>query len=262
MFYPAEPAALRREVEALLAGVEPAGSAEVIRGIVVPHAGYRYSGRTAGYAYGRLRGRPTTTVVVIAPSHREFFEGVSVYSGEAYATPLGEVVLDVELRDRLLAESDIIIAGEAGHRGEHAVEVQLPFLQTVLPAFRLLPLVIGDQQPGTCLELGRALAATANAPGILMVASSDLSHYHPLISALGLDQVILDDMTRFDPQGLLEHLESGITEACGGGPIAAMMTALLASGTRRFSILHHTTSAETSGDAGSVVGYCSAAAFA
>lgn len=260
-FYPADRAALAAQVDRLLDAAVPRKAMDV-RGLVAPHAGYMYSGFTAAHAYALLRRRAPEVVVIIAPSHRDAFEGVSVYPGSAYATPLGDVPVHAALRTKLLAASHFVRAGEAGHRGEHAVEVQLPFLQRTIGAVSLLPLVMGDQRPVTCRALGTALAGVLAGADALIIASTDLSHFHSKEIAEQLDALVIDDVRRGDPDGLLGHLGRGEAEACGGGPTAAALFALHGLGVTRMRILHHCTSADVTGDASSVVGYLSAAAIA
>lgn len=260
MFYPAEPAALKRDIAALLERVGGTPAIGGVRGIIAPHAGYVYSGFTAAHAYGLLRGAAYETVVVVSPSHREYFDGISLYPGDSYETPLGVVPLDTALRECLVKESDIIRLSTAGHGEEHAIEVQLPFLQHMLSGFLLLPVVMGDQRREYCLELGRALGVAVRGRNALLVASTDLSHYHSSARAGRLDQIVMDDLARFDAGGLMTHLERGETEACGGGPTVAVMTALRALGVDHMMILHHCTSGDITGDHASVVGYLSAVA--
>ncbi len=178
-FYPADPAALRSEVEEMIAAAGAPESPGALRGIVSPHAGYMYSGPTAAAAYARLAGRRFRTVVVVAPSHREAFAGVSVFPGAAYETPLGRLDIDAELREVLARRHELVNPVAAGHRDEHAIEVQLPFLQVMLGEFRLVPLVIGSQTRETCFSLGDLLGRECRDREVLLVASTDLSHYFP-----------------------------------------------------------------------------------
>jgi len=261
LFYPREPAVLRRTIGGLFEGVRAGTLTGDVRGIIVPHAGYLYSGATAVSAYALLQGTSFDTVVIVAPSHREYFDGASVYSGDAYETPLGVIRVDTALRNRLLAESTLVRASEEGHAEEHAIEVQLPLLQHVLADFSLLPVVLGDQRSAYSLELGRALGVAVQGRNVLLVASTDLSHYHPVALARRLDQVAIDDIGRFDAAGLMEHLEQGRTEACGGGPVVAVMTALQVLGVGRMTVLHHGNSGDVTGDSAGVVGYMAAAAL-
>jgi AmmeMemoRadiSam system protein B len=260
VFYPGDP----DELAGTIAGMISPGSGEAgspVRGIIAPHAGYAYSGRTAARAYGMLARGAYDTVVVVSPSHREFFEGVSVYDGDAYTTPLGRIPVDRELRAALLAAAPCVRASGAGHREEHAVEVHLPFLQTVLGAFSLLPLVIGHQTPETCFALGEALATVLRDRRALLVASTDLSHFHTDREAREIDAVMIGDVRLFDSEGLMSHLSDGTTEACGGGPAVAVMTALKRLGAHRLEVVEYATSGDVTGDRRSVVGYMSAVAY-
>ena len=260
VFYPADPGELARTIAGLNLGREPEVSPG-IRGIIAPHAGYLYSGPTAGRAYGRLARGGYDIVVVVAPSHREYFEGVSVYDGEAYRTPLGTVSVDRDLRDALIQAAPFVVASAEGHGEEHAVEVHLPFLQTALGTFPFLPLVIGHQTPETCFALGEALSRLLCHRRGLIVASTDLSHFHSDSEAREIDAVAIGDVRGFDPRALMSHLTEGAAEACGGGPVVAVMTALRGLGATRVEVMGYATSGDVTGDLRSVVGYLSAVAF-
>ena len=257
MFYPAEPEELRRAVAALIGrpGGKPAGGEGGLRGIVAPHAGYMYSGPTAGAAYARLAGRRVDTVVVAAPSHREAFAGVSVYPGDAYETPLGRVPIDADFRERLLSAGGPVRAAEAGHRAEHAIEVQLPFLQAVLEEWRLVPLVVGSQTREVCLALGDMLAQLSAGRNVLLVASTDLSHYNPQPVAEKLDAEMLREVGEFDADGVLAAEAEGRGTACGYGALAAALWAARVLGATRSQVVRYATSGAVSGDLDSVVGY-------
>lgn len=260
MFYPDDPHELAETIEELTREAASQGGGH-IRGIIAPHAGYMYSGPTAARAYGRLAGATYETVVVVAPSHREFFEGVSVFEGTAYRTPLGTVEVDVKLREELIANCPCVHASFAGHRDEHAVEVHLPFLQQMLGRFRFLPLVIGHQTPETCFELGKGLARVLEHRDALLVASTDLSHFYPDETARNIDAVMIADVRRFDGDGLMAHLTGGAAEACGGGPTVAVMTALKTLGATRMDVVDYATSGDVTGDRRNVVGYLGAIAI-
>jgi AmmeMemoRadiSam system protein B len=259
LFYPADRAEVEREVNSLLKTVDPLKIEGTVRGLIVPHAGYQYSGFTAAHAFALLSGRSYRTVVIISPSHREYFDGVSVFPGDGYAPPLGVAPLDREVRSALAQETSLVRSSLEGHGDEHAIEVQLPFLQCVLGEFSLLPIVMGDQRREYCLELGRALG-TVLGEDVLLVASSDLSHYYPAAVADQLDRVARDDVRSFDAERLMRDLEMKNVEACGGGPIVAAMVALQQRGVDTMHILHHCNSGDVTGERRSVVGYLSAAA--
>ncbi len=262
MFYPENPSSLRSEVSRML---REAGERTVkgkVRGLVAPHAGYLYSGSTAARGYAQLQGDSYQVVAIISPSHHEYFDGVSVYSGDAYRTPLGQVPVHGQLREMLGQQCACVEISERGHREEHALEVQLPFLQQVLTSFSVLPIVIGNQHRTNCYDLGKGLAAILRGKDYLLVASTDLSHYHSSGLANKLDSLIIDDIARFDYGGLMADLEQGKAEACGGGPVVAMMVALDGLGVSQMRVLHHCNSGDVTGDVERVVGYLSAAAYA
>ena len=186
-----------------------------------------YSGRTAARAYKQLEGQSYDVVVVIAPSHTVFFQGASVYSGGAYQTPIGVADIDRDLSEAIAGINPSVYLSNKGHtggsvRGEHSLEVQLPFLQQVLGSFKLVAIVMGDQEEATCVGLGEVLASALEGKNSLIVASTDLSHFHPEKEARALDGNILKAIEKFNPEMLLSILSSGSGEACGGGPVAAM----------------------------------------
>jgi AmmeMemoRadiSam system protein B len=261
LFYPADPEILKRDIALMLGVVEARAGSERLCGIIAPHAGYVYSGSTAASGYALLAGSTYDTVVIVSPSHRESFDGVSVYPGDAYATPLGMVRINAQLRRKLVDACDIVLLSEAGHTEEHAIEVQLPFLQAVLHDFSLLPLVMGNQSREICFALGEVLGSVLQGEHALLVASTDLSHYHSSKVADRLDAVVIEDVQRFDHQALMRDLEDGRAEACGGGPAVAVMIALQRLGARRMAVTRHSNSGDITGDHGSVVGYLSAVAF-
>jgi AmmeMemoRadiSam system protein B len=259
MFYPGDRLTLDREVGALIKRAEVKKIKGELRGLISPHAGYIYSGYTAANGYRLLEGKSVQTVVIIAPSHREYFRGISVFSGSAYSTPLGILEVDDALRSELVRDGGVIEASLSGHREEHAIEVQLPFLQKVLADFRILPIVMGDQGRDFCVALGKRLGKILKERNALLVASSDLSHYYPYDVACKLDQVVINDVQEFGEERLLEDLDSQRAEACGGGPIVAMLIAAKELGADKVEVLHYCNSGDITGDKDGVVGYLSAA---
>ncbi len=261
MFYPADASALSRQLNSLFETAPVHTIEGEIRGVVAPHAGYVYSGPTAACGYAHLRGRKFRSVIIVAPSHRDYFEGAMVFSGDAYQTPLGVVPVDAELRLALLESSGCVASGEAGHRSEHAVEVQLPFLQATLGVFSFLPIVMGEQRRDVCLALAEDLARVVRGNDVLLVASTDLSHYHSAKIADAIDRVTIADVDSFDHKRLMDDLESGAAEACGGGPTVSVMGALRGLGVDHMQVVHHCNSGDVSGERSSVVGYLSAVAW-
>jgi AmmeMemoRadiSam system protein B len=258
-FYEATPRSLRDAVTRMLgeAPAEPLGGRLVA--LIAPHAGHIYSGAVAAAGFRLLKGSGVETVVIVAPSHREYFDGISVYAGSAYETPLGTVEVDAALRSELLENEAVIEASWRGHGPEHAIEVQLPFLQAMLPAVRILPIVMGDQRRAYCMHLGERLAAILTNRPCLLLASTDLSHYHPAEVAGRLDGIAIDDVAAFDEEKLMADLDAERTEACGGGPTVAVLRAAKLLGADAVRILDHRNSGDVNGDYGKVVGYLSAA---
>lgn len=257
-FYPADAPALSREVRQSLAAVSPEEVPGEIVALVSPHAGYAYSGQVAAHAFKLVAGMKFAAVVVVAPSHRAYFEGASVYQGAGYETPLGLVPLEKELCQKLLAGSGIIRFEPQAHAREHSLEVQLPFLQETLGNFRLVPVVIGRQDFPTCAAVGKGIAAAAQGKKILLVASTDLSHFHAYEEAVKLDGVFLEGLRSFDPRRLEEDLQRGRTEACGGGPVLAVMVASKEMGANHARVLRYQNSGDVTGDRSGVVGYAAA----
>jgi len=259
-WYPGDRETLLETVNSFLSGVSPTPSpGKEIKGVLVPHAGYRYSGRIAAFAYRALVGAGFRRVVLIGPSHRYPFRGVSVNLQGGYQTPLGVVPVDVELGRRLAGTSPIIRWVPRAHAAEHSLEIQLPFLQRVLGEFQIVPVLMGEQDLETCMELaGSLVKVLGSGEGTLLLASSDLSHFHPAKEAEVLDGVFIRHVKAFDPKALARALGSGECEACGGGPVVAVMMAAGELGAVRSEILCHGHSGQVTGDFRRVVGYLSA----
>lgn len=259
-FYPKSPEELKAQLKTFF---DAGGKIELPSkpfGIIAPHAGYVYSGETAARAYKLIKGEKYSTVVVISPSHREYFEGSSIYSGEAYETPLGQIPIDSEMCERIASNGKHVYKSINGHRQEHALEVQLPFLQIALTDFTLIPIVIGDQNPKYVYDLADALIKSID-NSVLLIASSDLSHFHNKKTANKLDSVIENHIVSFDYQRLLSDLSIGACEACGGGPIAALMKTAEAFKKNKAVALRRCDSGDVTGDSDEVVGYLSAVIY-
>jgi len=258
-FYPENPSLLNAYVQKLLNGSEHHLVFQNLQAIIAPHAGYTYSGLTAAYAYNAIKGKRYSTVVILSPSHSEYFPGISIYQGDAYETPLGLVPVNHDISELLVKGSKRIYRGVEGHREEHAIEVQLPFLQTVLTDFSIVPVVMGDQNEIYIESLAESLPAVLT-DDTLVVVSSDLSHYHSQQKADLMDANIAERIERLDYKGLSHDLTSGKSEACGGGLILALLK-FLEQKQNKAKVLHRTTSGEVSLDYEQVVGYLSAAIY-
>ena len=260
-WYPDQPDVLRKEIRKFIDGAKPPPLEGDLLGLVAPHAGYVYSGAVAGHAYKLLENRSIDRVLVLAPSHRAYFEGASIYSPGGFRTPLGVAPLDRELVESMLGRSDILRYVPQAHAQEHSLEIQLPFLQVVLGKFSLIPIVMGDQSLDYCRKLAGAISEACRGKGVLLIASSDLSHYRSYEEARRLDQIVLDRLNAFDPEGLAGDLREGRCEACGGGPIITLMLAAKELGANKSKVLHYANSGDVTGDRRGVVGYAASAVF-
>ncbi len=256
-WYPGTATALRREVQRYLDAAAPGPQGDV-RGVIAPHAGLIYSGPVGAFAYAALAGRRYDFIVLVGPSHYVPFEGVASVAHGAFDMPLGAVAVAEDAAAALQRASPWIREMPAAHAREHSLEMQLPFLGQALPGTPIVPLVMGRQTRETILDLGRALAKACAGRNPLLVASSDLSHYHDAATAARLDGRVLECIDRFDPEGLLELLEEDAEHACGGGPIVSMMLAARDLGARDARVVRYADSGDVSGDKSAVVGYVAA----
>jgi len=266
-FYPADPQELSRMIDDMLAKAAPPPVDGTIVAAVAPHAGYPYSGPVAAWTYAALKGRKYSRVVVIAPSHHVPFDFSAVYDGDAYTTPLGQVPVDKEFARRLAKMSPTIQLSDKGHQAtadapEHSVEVELPWLQKILGNFELVPVVMGDQSYESSRALGVALVKMLqNDHDTLVLASSDLSHYHPYAEAETIDHKTLHAIEAYDYYSLSRNIqwrgpgEPGIWEACGGAPIVAAMIYAERMGANKAEVLRYANSGDVTGDKSRVVGY-------
>jgi AmmeMemoRadiSam system protein B len=213
-------------------------------------------------------------VVLVGPSHRAAFDGCAVFARGAWETPLGLVPVDAPLAEALIASGDGVAEAPRPHAQEHSLEMQLPFLQHLVPGLRLVPVLMGSQSRAECEALALALVSVleraspeagvgvgaAGGRAVLLVASSDLSHYHPSSVAARLDAQVAGDVERLDADGLMTRLEARHEHACGGGPIVSVMKAARALGASRAKVLRYADSGdEGEHDKSRVVGYLAAA---
>jgi MEMO1 family protein len=260
-WYPGTGEAVRAEVDRHLADVRARSLPGPLVALIAPHAGLCYSGPVAAHAYALVAERPAPTIVLVGPSHRMSFRGAAVFAVGAFETPLGRATVDADLADALLAADPAAVHADARpHRDEHSLEMQLPFVQRLLPEARILPVLMGDQSRAEVDALAAALARALAGTAALLVASSDLSHYLPAPQANAADAHVVADVADLAPDRLMTRLEHGSNVACGGGPMVAVMKAARALGAETAAVLRYA----DSGDAGDhdrsrVVGYLAAA---
>jgi AmmeMemoRadiSam system protein B len=228
--------------------------------LICPHAGLRYSGPVAAHGFSLLRDRPALTVVMVGPAHRTAFDGVAVHAPGAFETPFGRVPIEEDLAAALVASDSRLFQDDRPHKDEHSLEMQLPFLQHLVGELRIVPMLMGRQSRAEVSALAGALSRVLPSRDILLLASSDLSHYHPAEVANRMDSLVVKDVERFDPEALQDRIERSHEHACGGGPMVAVMKAARALGADKATVLRYA----DSGDAGEhdksrVVGYLSAA---
>ena len=244
-FYPADPVELRDAVSRLMREAPVVELPAQPLALIVPHAGYIYSGPVAAAAYATISTRRNSIrrVVVIGPSHRVLLRGIAVAQSDAFATPLGRVAIDRDGRSALLARGDAI-AADAPHALEHCLEVQLPFLQTLLEDFTLLPLVVGAATPQ---QVGAVLAAAWGGEETLVLISSDLSHYHPYARAQEIDRRTSESILRYATNLSGE-------QACGAACINGLLHMAKPRGLAVTEMMR-INSGDTAGDRDRVVGY-------
>lgn len=262
-FYPGDPVSLSQKIAGFFTKVKKEDLPGEIVGLIAPHAGYDFSGQVAAYAFKQLEGLKFEVVVVISPYHYDHFSGSAVYNGTAYETPLGQIQVDKKLAAKISSLSENVHLSDEGHaiigmRGEHSLEVELPFLQIVLGDFELVPIVMGDQSMESCRALGQALAKALKDRNAIIVASSDLYHGEGRDEAVKRDRIVVDRVGSFDYQGLYDDLVKGKCMACGSGPIIATMIAAEGLGADQSQVLHYANSHDVTGDESYVVGYMAA----
>ncbi|OPY73514.1 MAG: hypothetical protein A4E64_02507 [Syntrophorhabdus sp. PtaU1.Bin058] len=260
MFYPDDPEELREDIERYLKNAAISPVPGQITGIIVPHAGYVYSGQVAAYGFKTIADRVFDTVIVMAPSHRIYFEGVAVMEKGSYRTPLGLVGIDEETVADLVKSSAAIKPFAEAHKGEHSLEVQIPFLQSLLKDFTIVPLIMGTQTVDLCTVLSDCIEDVIRKGNrkFLVVGSTDLSHYHPYSAAVKLDGVIAGHLEHFDIKGMIKDLDMSKGEACGAGPMLTTMMVSEKLGAQHSRVMKYANSGDVSGDKSAVVGYVSA----
>lgn len=262
-WYEGRPDTLERNIDRYLNDAKlPELPGEVIA-VVAPHAGHRYSGAVAGYAFAALRNRVPDLVAVISPMHQLYVEPLITSSHDAYSTPLGDIPIDKSAVEELDAaiKADLGIGLSPVPRDqEHSLEIELPFLQRALASeFKLLPVMVRAQDPRVSAGLGKALANVLRDKNFVLVASTDLSHFYDQKTANELDREMLRQIESFSPEGVFEAEHTGKGFACGHAAVAAVLWASKELGADTVKVLNYATSGDVTGDYSGVVGYGAAA---
>jgi AmmeMemoRadiSam system protein B len=259
-FYPSSPAELKSVISEYLNSAEDIPVDGDILSLIVPHAGYIYSGPVAAYSFKKLSAMNPDTVLILAPSHRARFEGASVIKEGMYDTPFGSLEIDQEITGKLFKNKSFWYNSTI-HDIEHSLEVQVPFIKSVLDKVKIVPVIVGTVDLSAAKKLAEHIAYSLSSSGkkFSIVISTDLSHYHAYDKAVNIDSKFIKALESFEPENVKESLESGRSEACGEGPVLTGMITSKLLGATKTRILKYMNSGDTAGSKKEVVGYLSAA---
>ncbi len=252
-FYPAISEQLRAELSLY---IDDSTERIPVIGIVAPHAGYIYSGKVAGAVYGAIE--IPRQIVILCPNHHGVGTPAAISPAEGWATPLGTVPIAQELRQSMLAQAPALLAYDSlAHLYEHSLEVQLPFIQTLRPDAEIVPIALGFGDYASCEQLGNALAKAiaAHHEPVLIVASSDMTHYETAAEAKRKDEQAIRHFLDLDPAGLLQVCRSQAITMCGVVPATVLLVAAKALGATRAALVSYATSGDVTGDYRQVVAY-------
>jgi AmmeMemoRadiSam system protein B len=251
-FYPANAAALRQDIDSYLS---PGGKRVSAIGGIVPHAGYIYSGQVAGAVFSRLE--IPECCIVLCPNHTGRGHPLAIMKSGQWKTPLGTLSIDLDLAQRLMKAFPALAEDSAAHQFEHAIEVELPFLQALRPDVKFVPIAIGAGQLTILLGLGEAIASALQGekPSVLIIASSDMNHYEDDATTRVKDHKAIDKILALDAAGLHKTVIDESISMCGFGPAVAMLTAAKELGAKNAELIRYATSGDVSGDRDMVVGY-------
>ena len=265
LFYEGTPESLKKRLEwcfkhklgpGKLPKVNPQGSRRIV-GLIVPHAGYMYSGPVAANAYYALAldGIPEI-FIILGPNHQGVGSLIATCESEVWQTPLGDVLVDTRLAKEIVKESGIVDIDDEAHKYEHSIEVQLPFLQYIYESnFKIVPIAMMLQDMESSRILGNALAKVLKESNAVIIASSDFTHYEPHDVAKSKDMKAIEKILRLDPEGLFDVVKRNNITMCGVGPVATMLTAAKLLGASVTQLLRYATSGDITGDKAQVVGY-------
>ena len=267
-FYPDTEGALRTQIQQSF--LHPLGPGAIptipgtrnqnLLGLIVPHAGYRYSGPVAAHSYYLLASAGIfESIIILGPNHTGLGSGVSTMTEGEWSTPLGDVPIDTDLAQEIVDSSDLVDVEDEAHRNEHSIEVQLPFLQFIYPRrFKFVPICMMLQDLQTSIEVGEAIAKAAENHRAIVLASSDWTHYEPQEQAQSKDKQAIEEALQMNEKKFQEIIEERSVSACGYGPVTAMIHAAKLRGAKSGNLLSYQTSGDVTGDKSAVVGYAAA----
>lgn len=231
-----------------------------IKGLVIPHAAYMYSGPVAAYSYLALSEEAAPgTAIILCPNHTGYGTAVSMMGKGAWDTPLGRINIDESLAQTIFKNSDLIDQDNSAHLYEHSIEVQIPFLQHLYKdKIKLVPICMGFQDLETSLEVGKALAKSVKDKNVIIIASTDLNHQESQQTTDRKDKLVLEAIEAMDENKLQEVVQKNRISMCGYGPVSATLVASKLLGANKAEVLSHHTSGDITGDMGAVVGYAAA----
>ncbi|MFN3567962.1 MAG: AmmeMemoRadiSam system protein B [Caldimicrobium sp.] len=255
-FYPGDTFTLKSFLEEL---VEESEEKKAALGIVAPHAGYMYSGKVAGKVYGIIE--PPDVAIILGTNHTGLGEKASLFDGESFLTPLGEAKVNQNLKDLILEKCYLVKEDSYAHIREHSIEVQVPFLQYINPQIEIVPLALMDLDLEEIYVLGRSLAEaleeflSSEERKVLIIASSDFSHYEPHSIAQRKDALAIEEILKLSEEGLLRVVYENRISMCGVLPVCTMLVAVKELGASRAELVDYKTSGDITGDYSAVVGY-------
>ena len=261
-WYPGSEKELRVRINNLIGRAKRTDIHGEIIALVSPHAGYDYSGFTAANSYKQIMGEQYEAVIVIATSHREWFNGGSIYPGDGFETPLGVVPVHKSLAKAIVAEDELMGFSLLGHRAEHSLEIQLPFLQVAIQDLKIVPICVGQYSLNTCKRLADAITNAVKGRKILIVASTDLYHGESEKECVRTNDRTIEKILELHPEDLCDGLNTQKYQACGGGPVVVAEMVAINLGANKAKLLHRTNSGKVTGQKGGyVVGYCAVAIY-
>ncbi|HED10601.1 MAG TPA: AmmeMemoRadiSam system protein B [Caldithrix abyssi] len=258
-FYSKQKAILEREVAVFLENSSQLNDVNEVYGLIAPNDAQYVCGGVAARAYRQIIDHDFEYVVIISPSHHTYFEEISIYNGNGYQTPLGTVKTDKEMIEALCGQHEKIIASELGHEpDEHGIEIQLPFLQQILYDFKLIPIVMGNQDSENIQLLTDALLSVFRGKSVLFVASTNLSSNHSYQQASTLDKTAINLVNHFDNRGLEAEFQSGVVEMSGGGAAITVMNVSKKMGADKAEVVLYRNSGDMANKKEKVTGYLAA----